>query len=142
MIEKIKIKNLLIAIIIRSNFSQPGTVFLTNQNLGQQIATINYKKGFNINAHFHEPWKREVQKTMETIIVKSGKLRVDFYDKKGSYFFSKILIEKDVILFVDGGHGFEFLEESNIIEIKQGPFLRDDRIFFKKINSKKIKIKK
>lgn len=35
---------------------------------------------------------------------------------------SRILTVGDVILLADGGHGFEALEDLEIIEIKQGPF--------------------
>ena len=35
---------------------------------------------------------------------------------------SKTLTEGDIIIFFDGGHGIKFIEKSEIIEIKQGPY--------------------
>jgi hypothetical protein len=34
-----------------------------------------------------------------------------------------------VILLSTGGHGFEMLEESELIEVKQGPYLDDKKRF-------------
>ena len=31
----------------------------------------------------------------------------------------------DVILLISGGHGFEVLEDLNMIEVKQGPYVGD-----------------
>ncbi len=33
------------------------------------------------------------------------------------------LIAGDIILLAGGGHGFTFLEDSEVIEIKQGPYI-------------------
>jgi hypothetical protein len=47
----------------------------------------------------------------------------------------------DVILLAAGGHGFEMLEDSQIIEIKQGPYVgEEDKIRFQKVDSCKLKI--
>jgi hypothetical protein len=52
-------------------------------------------------------------------------LRVDFYDDQRRYLSSRILGAGDVILLVSGGHGFEVLEEVEMFEVKQGPYLGD-----------------
>jgi mannose-6-phosphate isomerase-like protein (cupin superfamily) len=49
-------------------------------------------------------------------------LRVDFFDQQQNYLESRILETGDVILLAAGGHGFEALEEIEIIEVKQGPY--------------------
>ena len=35
----------------------------------------------------------------------------------------KILTKGDIIILFQGGHGFKILEKTNIIEIKQGPYV-------------------
>ena len=35
---------------------------------------------------------------------------------------SRVLGPGDVILLISGGHGFEVLEELNMVEVKQGPY--------------------
>jgi hypothetical protein len=38
---------------------------------------------------------------------------------------SRLLGPGDVILLISGGHGFEVLEELNMVEVKQGPYAGD-----------------
>ena len=68
---------------------------------------------------------RQVQFTKEVLIIKSGRVRVDFYSDTRVYIESRILEAGDVILLAFGGHGFEMLEASEIIEVKQGPYAGD-----------------
>jgi len=73
--------------------------------------------------HVHNPVPREVIHTNEVLLIKSGKVRIDFYDQKKSYLKSRILEQGDVILLAGGGHGIQMLEKTEIIEVKQGPHL-------------------
>jgi mannose-6-phosphate isomerase-like protein (cupin superfamily) len=52
-------------------------------------------------------------------------MKVNFYDEDDAYFTSRELKTGDVILLASGGHGFEFLEETELIEVKQGPYAGD-----------------
>ena len=71
-----------------------------------------------------------------------GKLRIDFYNDKKKYLFSKKIYARDIIMLVNGGHGFKVLKDIEMIEIKQGPYnLSADKIKFNKIDEKKIRIK-
>ena len=54
-----------------------------------------------------------------------GKLWVDIYDNWQHPVVRKVLKAGDVILLIDGGHGFEVLEDCEMFEVKQGPFLGD-----------------
>ena len=59
-------------------------------------------------------------------------MRVDFYTDQKDYLESRILSAGDIILLASGGHGFEFLEPSEMIEVKQGPYTSDlDKTRFK-----------
>jgi hypothetical protein len=83
---------------------------------------MNRPEGYVIAPHVHNAVPREVQFTKEVLFIKSGKVRVDFYDDDQIYLESRILNQGDVILLAFGGHGFEMLEASEIIEVKQGPY--------------------
>jgi hypothetical protein len=50
---------------------------------------------------------------------------VDFFDEQQNYLESRELRRGDVILLIKGGHGFEVLEELEMIEVKQGPYAGD-----------------
>jgi hypothetical protein len=90
----------------------------------------------------HNPVPREVHFTQEVLFLKRGKLRVDFYDEHQNYLESRILGAGDVILLATGGHGFEVLEEIEMIEVKQGPYAGDqDKTRFTGIDNASIVVK-
>jgi hypothetical protein len=125
MIENISYDNRVLAMILRSTFNEPGIKFFTPDNYSQQLAYMNRPQGYVIQPHVHNSVPRQVQFTKEVLFIKSGSVRVDFYDDEQNYLESRILNPGDVILLAFGGHGFEMLEASEIIEVKQGPYAGD-----------------
>jgi hypothetical protein len=125
MIEKIQYKEQLHAIIIKSDFCEQGIHFFTPNDLSQQLAYMNHPAGKLIQPHVHNPVPREVQYTQEVLFIKKGSLRVDFYSENQEYIESRILQKGDVILLATGGHGFEILEDTEMFEVKQGPYAGD-----------------
>jgi mannose-6-phosphate isomerase-like protein (cupin superfamily) len=113
------------ALIVRNEFSQPGINFFTPGDLSQQLAYMCHPAGKVIEAHFHNPVPRTVTYSQETLFIKRGRLRVDFFDDKQNYLESRELKAGDVILIVKGGHGFQVLDELEMIEVKQGPYAGD-----------------
>ena len=122
MLETIVNGEQLLAVIISNGFSKPGIHFFTPAGLSQQLAYMCHPVGKEIAPHVHNPVPREVQFTQEVLFIKRGKLRVDFYDDACHYLESRILETGDTILLATGGHGFEVLEEIEMIEVKQGPY--------------------
>lgn len=123
MIESVLNGEQLLAVIIRNDFNKPGITFVTPDDFSQQMAIMNHPEGHRIDPHVHNMVKRDVHYTQEVLVVKKGKLRVDFYDENQEYLQSKIINDGDVILLSSGGHGFEVLEELQMIEVKQGPYV-------------------
>ena len=123
MIEYIRTGDRLLAVIVRNDYKQDGVSFFTPDAAAQQIGCIGRAKGDVCEAHVHNMVKRDVFYTSETLIIKEGKVRADIYDNDKTYVQSVIVSKGDVILFCDGGHGFKFLEDTQIVEIKQGPYL-------------------
>lgn len=121
----------LLAVIIQANFKKEGIEFFTPGDFSQQLAYMNRPKGYIIDPHVHNLVDRKVTLTQEVLFIRSGKVRVDFFDDHKNYLESKILEKGDVILLAGGGHGFEMLEPSEIIEVKQGPYSGDqDKVRF------------
>ena len=141
MIEKITNQEQLLAIIISHRFNESGIHFFTPDELSQQLAYMHHPTGKVIQPHVHNPVIREVTYTQEVLFIKSGKLRVDFYNDQQEYLDSRILEAGDVILLVTGGHGFEVLEEIEMIEVKQGPYVGEqDKTRFVGITAEEAKI--
>ena len=143
MIEHIKYKNQQFALIVRKK--QPrkqGVNFFTPVKYNQQFSSIIHKKGYVIKPHLHNKIERKINTTSEVIIIEQGKLRVDFYNENKKYLFSKILKEGDIILLINGAHGFKIMQNTRLIEVKQGPYNpKTDKEKFEPIDEKKIKIK-
>jgi hypothetical protein len=131
MIEEVVLEKALYALIIPRDFHQSGARFFTPDDFSQQLGYLSYPKGHQIEPHIHCEVAREVVRTQEVLIVRKGRLRVDFYNDRREYLDSRTLAAGDVILLVQGGHGFEVLDSCEMIEIKQGPYLGDgDKIRF------------
>ena len=144
MIENIKYKKKLFAIIVRGNYrNKKGISFFTPNNATQQFGYMKHKKNYAIKPHQHKKRLTRILSTTEVIIVLKGELRVDFYNHKKKYLFSKIIKKNDIIMLISGGHGFKVIKDIEMIEVKQGPYsLIKDKIKFDGVNEKKIKIKK
>ncbi|HNZ26106.1 MAG TPA: hypothetical protein PLG34_01160 [Spirochaetota bacterium] len=125
MLEEIKFNDEILAIIIYSSFSKDGIHFFTPDDFSQQLAYMKHPKGKLIQPHVHNPVSREVKYTKEVLFIKKGKIRVDFFDDCQNYLKSRILQSGDIILLSSGGHGFEVIEEIEMIEVKQGPYAGD-----------------
>jgi len=125
MLTEIRHRDELLAIIISHQFNEPGIHFFTPNDLSQQLAYMRHPAGKVIQAHVHNPVRREVAYTMEVLLLKRGRLRADFFSDKQEYLESRILEAGDVILLIKGGHGFEVLEEIEMYEVKQGPYAGD-----------------
>ena len=121
----------LYAVIIRRDFHQPGIHFFTPGEFSQQLAYMSRPSGHRIQPHFHREVQRDVHRTQEILFVRKGRLQVDFYDRDRRRIDTRILEAGDVILLAEGGHGFEMLDDCEIFEVKQGPYLGDeDKIRF------------
>lgn len=122
MIEKIEHNGELYALIVYHTFAKDGISFFTPDEFSQQLAYMRHPTGKQIQPHVHNPVPRQVNYTQEVLFIKSGKLRVDFYDEDKSYLSSRLLQTGDVILLAKGGHGFEVIEAVEMFEVKQGPY--------------------
>lgn len=125
MIERILHGSRELALIVRRDFHRDGIEFFTPGTYSQQLGYMNRPGGYVIPPHVHNSVWREVQYTKEVLLIRSGRVRVDFYSEAQEYLQSNVLVAGDVILLAFGGHGFEMLEPTEIIEVKQGPYCGD-----------------
>ena len=135
MVETIRDNDVLIAIIIRANFEKEGIEFFTPPYFSQQLGYMKREKGYNIEAHTHQIVERKVSETQEVLFIKSGKVKITLFDHNFNFLEDKIVTTGDVILLAAGGHALEMLEESELIEVKQGPYAGDqDKVRLNTIN--------
>jgi len=115
----------LIALVIGSRFKKEGIEFFTPASFSQQLAYMCHQTGVTISPHVHNRVDRNVQLTQEVLFVRKGRVKVDLFDKKQHFLTSVTLESGDVILLASGGHGFTMLEPTEMIEVKQGPYVGD-----------------
>ena len=123
MIETITANDEIIAIIVRNGFKPNGVNFITPENFPLQLGVSSYKKGAILKAHTHLQNKRIILDTQEMVYVRYGKLELSLYNTEGALIKTLILETGDSVFFSTGGHGWKTLEDSTIIEVKQGPYL-------------------
>jgi mannose-6-phosphate isomerase-like protein (cupin superfamily) len=130
-IEVVKAAEETIAVIVRRDFRSDGIEFFTPSSFSQQLGYMRRPAGYEIPAHRHRRVGRTIDFTQEVLFVRSGRVTVDLYDSGGTPVLTTDLKAGDVILLAGGGHGFRMLEESEIVEVKQGPYAGvDDKEHF------------
>lgn len=121
--EKILYGKSLIAVIFRKNIKVEGVKFLTDEANPFQVGIHNRQKGTHLAPHVHRIEKPLIINSIQEILyVIEGKIRVSLYSTKGKRIASRVLGSGDSILLVSGGHGLDFIENSRIFEVKQGPY--------------------
>jgi hypothetical protein len=142
LIERIQHEGRELALIVRHSFTRDGVEFFTPDESSQQMGYMKRGPGYVISPHVHQPVLREVACSGEVLFIKSGRVRVDFYTQDRDYLESTVLTAGDVILLANGGHGFEMLDETEIIEVKQGPYVGDtETTRFAPIAQSQVKIR-
>ena len=120
-----------IALIIRADYDEEGIHFFTPASFSQQVAYMKHPQGHRIRPHVHNMITRQILYTQEVLLVRKGRIRVNLYNSSKIFVGERILKTGDLILLCGGGHSFEMLEETSMIEVKQGPFAGDgDKTIF------------
>jgi len=122
MVERIERNGRPLAVIIRAEMLPEKTTFLTPNEFKQQVGFVVYPRGGEIARHVHRPLERHLVGTSEVLVVRKGRAEIDVYDDDQSLVATRELRVGDVMLMVGGGHGFRLLEDTVLLEIKQGPY--------------------
>lgn len=121
--EKISHKNVLIAIRVKK--LKKGSVPLTDPTESLQLIAYKHRKGKYTKPHIHKPKKRVTRKLQECLVVIKGKIKVDLYTPDKKFFKYIYLSAGEAVMLINGGHGVHVLKDSEIFEIKNGPFIED-----------------
>lgn len=120
--EEIYAGDTLIAMIIRSSFRLDATRFFSPNDFSQQLGFLSHPMGAAIPAHRHRRVQRSVVLTQEVLVVRRGRVRANLFDMESRFLCSRELEAGDIIFLCQGGHGFDALEDLEMIEVKQGPY--------------------
>lgn len=121
-VEEIRHNGLLLALLVSREFKSDGLSFFTKTDMPLQLGYMNHPQGHRIIPHVHNVVERQLSQTQEVLIVRSGRTRIDLYDRDKVYVCSRELAAGDIILLANGGHGLEMIEPTEIVEVKNGPY--------------------
>jgi len=117
----------LLAVLVRASHEPvagDATEFVTEDDAQFQIGVITRLAGGQVIPHVHHPIERHVVGTSEALFVTQGSVDVELYATDRTFLESFQASQGDIIVFMgDGGHGFRFVEDCRLIEVKQGPFV-------------------
>jgi len=111
-----------LAYVIRGQITQEKTVFPTPPDLELQVGFVVYPSGGVIATHRHISITRNIERTCEVIVVRKGRCEVDIYNDDRRLVATRELTTGDLVIIVTGGHGFRMLEDTILLEVKQGPY--------------------
>jgi len=127
LIETVVCDDQILAYILRANITSAQTIFMTPHDLNVQLGFIVYPKGGEISRHTHKAINRQIIGTFEVIIVRRGRCEVDIYNDACEIVGTFELLAGDTIFMIGHGHGFRMLEDTILLEIKQGPYFSDEK---------------
>jgi quercetin dioxygenase-like cupin family protein len=115
-----------LAYIVRAAEQPPQTTFVTPDEANLQVGFVVYPAGGEIARHSHRPVERTILGTSEVLVVRKGTCELDVYDTEHALVATRELRAGDVMVMVAGGHGFRLLEDTVLLEVKQGPYTGPD----------------
>ncbi|MGE5502855.1 MAG: hypothetical protein ACM31L_00385 [Actinomycetota bacterium] len=143
MVVRVTAGSKLLALIVPADHRPPGVHFVTNDEDSQQVAVMRHPAGHQIKAHVHNPVPRQFKYTKEVLIIEKGRMRADFYDNDQTYVESREVGPGDVLVLIDGGHGFTVLDEIQMIEVKQGPYVGGaDKTLFPPVAAESVTLRR
>ena len=129
-IENVMYKGRLLAIIMRSNAfnelksSEKNVSFHTPEHFPFQLGIHTRLKSDSVSPHFHNAIPELKNLTVqEFFYVKSGKVKIDLHvEFENDAKVSEVIVEEGDMVLLNTGHGLTFLENTELIELKQGPY--------------------
>lgn len=122
MTEKVEWEGEVLALIMRADYEIEGASFITPRDNPLQVGVLKHQRGSKIKPHIHKYFPKTISEVQEVLHIEYGKVKAEFYESSGKKVRSAILNCGDTILLLSGGHGFSMLENSKMIEVKQGPY--------------------
>tara|TARA_B100001059_G_C17817861_1_gene576397 strand:- start:1626 stop:2045 length:420 start_codon:yes stop_codon:yes gene_type:complete len=113
--------------IVKPNMSNEGLNFVTNDEKSLQVGIWNYEKGKNLEPHFHNTYDRNADITSESVFITKGKILIKVYTKNLELVLEETLQAGEMIIQFYGVHEYIMLEDSIVVETKNGPYAGPDK---------------
>jgi hypothetical protein len=135
LVENVCFGEVLIASVLKwvpNSNEKEKTEFATKPHHSLQVGVLHRSAGTVIQAHQHLPAHKQVTGCQEILIIRSGCVDVDVYapDVANTYLGTRVLRTGDIYIQYCGGHRFHFHNDTQFVEVKQGPYTPEDKIYF------------
>lgn len=120
----------LVAIFFESLVDVSETSFFTDDDSPFQVGVISKQGHEKVQPHHHNVFDRVISGTSEFLYVLEGSMEVTIYDVgfQNSEIFPVGL--GSGVLLLGGAHSITFVENTKILEIKQGPYSAEkDKVY-------------
>jgi hypothetical protein len=121
-VETVSHDGVVLCILVRAYPVPDKSEFYTPNDYNLQVGNIVYPAGSAIPRHSHRPVTRTVSGTSEVLVVQRGRMLIDLYDGNKNLVTTREMSVGDVVALVSGGHGFRLIEDTVLLEVKQGPY--------------------
>ena len=111
-----------LAYLVRGGAPPSETTFLTPHDCTLQVGHVVYPAGGEIPRHVHLPIERHLVGSTEVLLLQQGRCEVDVYTDDRRMVVTREMHVGDILIADSGGHGFRVLEDTVLLEIKQGPY--------------------
>jgi hypothetical protein len=124
-VEEIIYNNELLAIVARNGSVNEELEWPTPPYFPLQLGIHERKGNTFLRRHNHLPFDElKNVSVQEFIYVESGKVEFVLYHNKKEV--KRVILKTKEMIVLNCGHSMEFLEDSKIVEIKQGPYRGND----------------
>ena len=131
-IERIKYNGVTYAVLVRAKLPRTGYNFVSQDEDSLQVGVNHYKSGQLARPHFHLPAERALKDTLEMLHIDSGACLLSLYNDAKVRVYETRMESGDTVVLLAGGHALQMLDDTRIVEVKQGPYLGParDKVFF------------
>jgi mannose-6-phosphate isomerase-like protein (cupin superfamily) len=122
-----------VALIIRAEHKVHDLEFFTPESNPLQVGIHHKPARIKIAPHAHCAQDIHIQDVHEVFYIINGKVRLTMYaHRTGQKIRSVILKTGDSAVHMGEGHGLDFLDETKLFEVKQGPYrgVTTSKIYF------------
>jgi hypothetical protein len=113
--------------LVKPTLSAEGLNFITSDDKTIQVGIWNYKKNKELEPHFHNDYERNADITGESVFVSKGKILIKVYKKNKELILEETLHSGEMVIQFYGIHEYIMLEDSIIIETKNGPYFGPEK---------------
>lgn len=106
------------------DYIQSPSLFFSQPGESLQVGSLRFPVGGSAQAHIHKGRNPGgVYPVVELIIVLRGVAKADIFDETKTLVETLTIRVGDMLLLKRGGHGFRFAVETQLLDVRPGPYV-------------------